>query len=153
MKNKSGIVIALMMMAASAAYSQVEVDDMYFNSKDREKLAASKPVSFATVSQADDARLGTSTPSVNPTDSYSGRGENPDYSSSGGSSSDPQYFVSNYQPTGVNQSLSNGYSGYGNSYYGNSYNPYGYGMNSMYGNPYSSFYSPFSSMGYGMGMG
>src|SRR5882762_6799204 len=139
MKNKSGILIALILMAASAAYSQVEMDDMYFNSKDRAKLAAAKPVSFATVSKADDAQPGTSIPSVTPTDSYSGRGENPDYtSSSSGSQSDPQYFVSNYQPTGVNQSLSNTYSGYGNSYYGNSYNPYynpyGYGMNSMYGN-------------------
>ena len=46
MKSKSGVLIVLGLMAASAAYSQVEVDDMYFNSKERAKLVAAKPVSY-----------------------------------------------------------------------------------------------------------
>ncbi len=154
MKSKSGVLIALSLMAASAAYSQGEADDMYFNSKDRAKLLASKPVSFASISKADDALLSSPTTSVNPTDGYSGRGENPEYAAKGQNSQqgDPQYFTPNYQPTGVNQNLNSSYSGYNNnsSYYGN-YGNY-YGMNSMYGNPYSSFYSPYSmGMGYGMG--
>ncbi len=151
MKSKTGILIALSLMAASAAYSQ-EVDDMYFTSKDRTKLVSARPVSYATVAQADDAQLNTTTNGINPTDSYSGRGENPEYSTSNGvQNGEPQYFNSNYQPTGVNQNLSNNCSGCNTPYYGNYNNYYGnsmYGMNSMYG-----YGSPYGSMGmYGMGM-
>src|SRR5271154_6576369 len=113
MKNKSGILIAVSLMASVAAYSQSETDDMYFNSKDRAKTQDVKPQSFARASsRQDDARF-NSTPNqassvINPTDSYSARGENPEYASRANtqnSASDAQYFVPNYQPTGVNQNL------------------------------------------------
>ena len=58
MKSKPGVLIVLGLMAASAAYGQ-EVDDMYFNSKERAKLVAAKPVSYATVPQVEDAQLNT----------------------------------------------------------------------------------------------
>src|SRR5580704_10100576 len=131
MNTKSGVLIAVSLMATTAAFSQqTETDDMYFSSKDRVKTEdskvdtklnsrSSKSMTIARTSQVEDTQYSSilrAGSSVNPTDSYSARGENPEYASSSqqNGQSDAQYFVPNYQPTGVNQTLGN--NGYNSGY-------------------------------------
>ncbi len=179
MKTKYALMSGLVMLLATAAFAQVEYDDMYFNSKDRAKLNASKEVILARQYEEEDKTIVKTSP-INPTDSYSGRSVNPEYTNrlkvnSNPSASASQYFISGYQPANVNKNVASNNCNCGNSMYnpyygGYSMNPYYNGMygNSMYGfaSPYSSFYSPwgmsmmgssfyrpgFSSMfGYGLG--
>jgi hypothetical protein len=179
MKTKYSLLTGLALFAVTAAFSQVEHDDMYFNSKDRAKLNASKEVVLAKQYKQQDAQAVKTSP-INPTDSYSGRSVNPEYTNRlktnpSLANTDSQYFVSGYQPVSVNQNLasnncnctSNGnYNNFNSPYY-SGYNGYGmspyYGMNSGFGSPYSSFYSPWgmnsgmyqpgwsSMLGYGFG--
>jgi len=143
--------ILLVLVAFVASAQDVEFDDMYFRSKDRVILAASKPLTVRVPSK-DMEVIST----INPTDSYSARNVNPEYLSQSkvnpSSSNEPvSYFVPNYTPTSVNQSISNsGYSNYANSNcncsgLNNPYSSY-YGGMSGFGSPYNSFYSPY---GYG----
>lgn len=146
-----------MMVAFAASAQNVEQDDMYFRSKDRALLAATKPLTYAnTLSRASEVNS-----PINPTDSYSARNVNPEYISqtkvnpsattqSGGVT----YFIPNYTPTSVNQNIYNNPANW--NYYGSGFRPSYYGMNSMmgygmmsgFGNPYyNSFYSPYSSFG------
>ncbi len=176
MKTKYTLLTGLALFAASAAFGQVEHDDMYFNSKDREKINASKQVVLAKQHKQEDIQAVKTSP-INPTDSYSGRSVNPEYTNRLKtnptlSNADSQYFVSGYQPVSVNQNLaSNNCNCTSNSNYNNFNNPYygGYGMNSYYGmnsgfgSPYSGFNSPWgmnggmyqpgwsSMLGYGFG--
>jgi len=156
---KTGIALFALLAAVISVQAQ-EYDDMYFRSKDRVKLNGERVSLTSTTSTLSDASAVQST--INPTDSYSGRGTNPEYTSrtkvNSNTDEDAQYFVSGYEPTGVNQSLSAYNNGsfyspyYGNSAFSNSY--YGYG--SGFGYPYSSFYSPYSSFyspGMSLGMG
>lgn len=164
---KTRYILAVLTMGLSAAAIAQENDDMYFNSKDREKLNASNAVALTKRFGQED-QMAVRTNPVNPSDSYSGRGVNPEYNAQGknGTSvvqNDPAYFIPNYAPTNVNQSLYNGYgNNYSSNYYGSSAfsNPY-YGMGGYGGyyspysvmNPYSMFYSPYSMYGasmYGM---
>ncbi|MEQ1586307.1 MAG: hypothetical protein ABL895_10535 [Cyclobacteriaceae bacterium] len=144
------ILSALVTFVAGA--QNVEHDDMYFRSKDRVVLAASKPLKMQVPSK-DMEVIST----INPTDSYSARNVNPEYLSqskiSPSASNEPvSYFVPNYTPTSVNQNISSnsGYSNYANANCNCSalYNPYSsyYGGMSGFGSPYNSFYSPY---GYG----
>ena len=179
MKTKYSLLTGLAVFAVTAAFGQVEHDDMYFNSKDRAKLNASKQVVLAKQYKQEDVQAVKTSP-INPTDSYSGRSVNPEYTNRlktnpNLANTDSQYFVSGYQPVSVNQNLasnscnctSNGnYTNFNNPYY-SGYNGYGmspyYGMNSGFGSPYSSFYSPWgmnsgmyqpgwsSMLGYGFG--
>jgi hypothetical protein len=163
---KARLSLCLLLVAGYAAQAQVEVDDMYFNSKDRAKERANrKEERVYREEKSNDEEI----PSINPTDSYSSRKVNPEYASqqnSNNQSEDPEYFLSGYQATGVNKKLNNsnsyyGPNGYGNSsYWGNSYamspymmSPYmGMGMNYGYGSPFGSYYSPydpFMRFGYG----
>jgi hypothetical protein len=141
--------ILLVPVAFTALAQQVEYDDMYFRSKDRVVLAASKPLTVRMPAKEMEV-IST----INPTDSYSARNVNPEYLSQSkvnpSSPNEPvSYFVPNYTPTSVNQNICScsTSSSYSNpNYYGNAgYNPY-YGGMSGFGNPYSSFYSPY---GYG----
>lgn len=172
-----GCVSALLVLS-SVAYAQVEVDDMYFNAKDRAKeKAALQQERLAREERLDEESKKTY--SINPTDSYSSRRVNPEYSSqlkSGtkSESSDSSYFISGYQPTNVNKKLSNNYAtgGFAMPYYGNTwgnpymmnsfgYNGFGYSPYSMwndpfyggFGSPYSYGFSPYSSFSMGMGWG
>jgi hypothetical protein len=156
--------ILSVMMAFAASAQNVEQDDMYFRSKDRAVLAATKPLTYAnTVSRASEVNS-----PINPTDSYSARNVNPEYISQNKinpSSTQPgavTYFIPNYTPTAVNQNIYNNTANW--NYYGAGYRPSYYGMNSMmgygmnsmmgygmmsgFGSPYyNSFYSPYSSFG------
>lgn len=145
---KTLIALFALITAAVSVQAQ-EYDDMYFRSKDRAKLNGDR-VSVVKKSNQDSYDDETQS-TINPTDSYSGRNVNPEYTSrnkvTSNSDEDAQYFVSGYEPTGVNQSLtpynSNAFNTpyYGNSAFASSY--YGYG--SGFGYPSSSFYSPYSS--------
>jgi hypothetical protein len=131
--------IAVMSAAAFASFGQVENDDMYFTAKDRIKLNSTKPM--ATVRNIDDYDNAVAT--INPTDSYSGRGTNPEHTSQAivnpkSQQSDPQYFVAGYQPARVNQNLNDYSSMYSNNVWNN---PNTGGMNG-FGSPYNSFNSP-----------
>lgn len=175
MKIKITFLSLLAVSAAMIASAQVvEYDDMYFTSKDRAKVQASKPLTLKNISTQHEVST-----AINPTDSYSARNVNPEYISQStvnpsGSSEPAPYFIPDYTPTAINQNLNGNSSSSwnncncamagGNPYYGmmpgyGSYgNPYGYGS-SMYGyNPYGygGFNSGWSSMmniGFGMGMG
>jgi hypothetical protein len=137
-------------IAFVASAQEVEHDDMYFRSKDRVVLAASKPLKMQVPSK--DMEVVST---INPTDSYSARNVNPEYLSqsklSPSATNEPvSYFVPNYLPTSVNQNISSssGYSNYANSNCNCSslYSPYSsyYGGMSGFGSPYSNFYSPYS---------
>ncbi len=178
MKIKVAFLSLLAVSTSMVASAQVEHDDMYFNSKDRAKVQASKPM---TLSMSNNSRNSIATQqeiatAINPTDSYSARNVNPEYISqsmvSSGSTEAAPYFIPDYAPTSVNQNLKSNNSSYSN--YNNSYYPYNNGMYSGYGNPYNSFYpsmyggygnpygynnfynsgwSSMLSLGFGMGMG
>jgi hypothetical protein len=158
MKTKS-ILLSLVALASGICALAQENDDMYFSSKDRSKInqQSREEVVMASIKKNDAVQT------INPSDSYSARNENPDYVAGAkvgsNASAYSSYFNPNYQPT-VNQSLYNnncncGYNnnyGYNNSYGYNRYgygNPYGYGMNS-FGIGYGMGYY---GMGYGMGYG
>jgi hypothetical protein len=177
MKIKITFLSLLAVSAALVASAQVvENDDMYFNSKDRAKIQASKPLTLKNIST--EHELATS---INPTDSYSARNVNPEYISQSQINStsvvEPApYFIPDYTPTAVNQNLynnsssywnNNGYATAGNnpyfgmmpgygSPYGNhyssmyGYNPYSYGYNN-YNSFYNTGWSSFLSLGFGMG--
>jgi hypothetical protein len=161
MKTKYTMAILATLMSVAAVAQ--EDDDMYFNAKDRAVLNKSVAQVMARRYQEADQQAIKTNP-VNPSDSYSGRGVNPEYGAQARNGTtlvqdNPNYFVSSYQPQNVNSSL------YGNNSYYNT-NPYSYGYNNPYlgyngygGMGYSGFgspfgmYSPYSSMGLGYGMG
>jgi len=140
------------------AQSTEELDDMYFTSKDRATLNASRKVALSSevvrnVTTSETASV------INPTDSYSARNVNPEYVASskvnGSTSTVASYFSPNYIPTGVNQQLvrncgtcgNSTYTNYNSSYY--PYSNYGFGMN-----PYSfGMMNPYNSFGNGFGNG
>jgi hypothetical protein len=178
MKSKITFLTLLAVSTAMIASAQVvEYDDMYFNSKDRAKVQASKPLTLKNISNQHEVAT-----AINPTDSYSARNVNPEYISQStvnpsGSIEPAPYFIPDYTPTAINQNLNGNSSSSwnncncamagGNPYYGmmpgfGSFgSPYGYGS-SMYGyNPYgyggyngfNSGWSSMMSIGFGMGMG
>src|SRR6478609_358510 len=161
MKTKS-ILLSLLAIASGICVFAQENDDMYFSSKDRAKINMTSREEVVLASAKGDNTMQT----INPSDSYSARNENPDFVAGAkvGSNANTtsSYFTPTYQPN-VNQNLysnncnCNNTSGYNNYPYGSSYgySPY----SSMYGMGYG--YSPYSSMygmggmgmNYGMGMG
>src|SRR5689334_19837816 len=162
MKMKTTLAYLLLLATTIGAVAQkVENDDMYFTAKDRAKLNATKltttPSRVTRIQQLGNEEVAVAAApkadaGINPTDSYSARNVNPEYSTKAAktdSKSSSDYFVENYAPTGVNGKLGNRYTS--NSYYNN--NPYAYNNAYSYGNPYA--YSPYSSFGmgspYGMG--
>ena len=156
---KTKYAVAILTMGMSVAAMAQESDDMYFNAKDRNVINKANEIVLAKRYQQDDMNAVRSNP-VNPSDSYSGRGVNPEYNaqSKNGTSvvqNSPDYFLSGYQPKNVNSSLySGGASAYSNRYGNcacNGFSNMGYG--SMMGMGYGSMYG--MGMGYGstMGMG
>ena len=154
-----------------AAYSQVETDDMYFRASDRAKLSQGTVTAenFSTPKKLAEASE-VSQP-INPTDSYSARNVNPEYSSQLTENesviAEDNYFTPDFQPRAVNQNISNcncGQGSYYNPYNGSNqfnnfnnfnspyYNPYGYpgGFNSF--NSFSSFGYPYSGFNSGFGL-
>ncbi len=171
--------LAMALTLGTAALAQ-EVDDMYFTAKDRvgqsEAVEAASAGRYASI----DKQMVQSNP-VNPSDSYTGRGVNPEFSAQQKNGTEliqenPDYFLSSYTPKNVNSNLYSGsatayncgcgntnaysgmgYSGFGNPYgnyyspYGGSYSPYG-GLSTMMGYGFGSYGSAMSiGMSYGMG--
>jgi hypothetical protein len=158
---KTRIVIGSLMatiMAFQVLAQGTENDDMYFNSKDREKLRAEKGTASVSVNDKIDSDYNsfrkkhfdkneeaaeTVKETANPTDSYSARTINPEYisrSNSEQASEDENYYVEGYVPANTYDSYSantndnnNNWNNYNNGYNGN----YGYGY------PNSSLYSPY----------
>ena len=166
--------LSLLAVSAALVASAQEYDDMYFNSKDRAKVQASKPLTLKNITS--EHQVATA---INPTDSYSARNVNPEYISQSkvnpsGPAEPAPYFTPDYTPTAINQNLninsssswnncncaalgnypySGMMAGYGSPYgsyypsmYG--YNPYGYGG---YNSFYNSGWSSMMSIGFGMG--
>lgn len=148
-----------------------ENDDMYFNSKDREKLSVTAAANDKIDSDYkafkkkhfDESKEITET--TNPTDSYSARNINPEYisrSNSEQASEDEQnYYLEGYKPNTYDSYSAGGYTYYNDSLNSNNnfnYNNNLYGSSSMYGaNSYNSYcgycdpwMSPYYSGGSGM---
>ena len=163
-----------MMIAFQVVAQRVENDDMYFNSKDREKLKgekAEKPeVSANDKIDSDynafrkkhfdknEAETEVVTDTVNPTDSYSARSINPEYisrSTAEQASEDESYYVEGYVPANTYDSYSastnSNWNNYNNGYYGNNSYYGNNGWGSPY-NPYSSACNPWMSPYYSSGM-
>lgn len=164
MKNtRRFLTLILGCFVAMVALGQ-ELDDMYFNSKDRSKVNKGKITADLGLSKNNNKAAEANTP-INPTDSYSARNVNPEYSAQLDNGSLPiiedNYFIPDFQPTGINQNLSNCNCGSGsfyNPYYGNSAfnNPY-YGYTGGFGSPYSNYYpsawgNPYGGYGSGLNM-
>lgn len=150
MKTKY-MIVASFLALAGAAQAQ-EIDDMYFNARDRVAHTEATQATMAVRYAAEDQQA-TKTNPVNPSDSYTGRGVNPEYSAQQKNGAEiiqgnPDYFLTSYKPKGIN---SNQYDTQAMSY-----NNCACNGSSGFGNPYSSFYSPYGyspyGMGYGMGM-
>lgn len=144
MKRGISVLISLLSVVGFTVFGQAEYDDMYFNSSDRvstidNQLAFNKK---PAVSALEAETVAT----INPTDYYTGRTVNPEYidrSQLNGvaSASDLAYFIPNYSPTAINQTINqDSYSS------GNYYSPY-YGNN--YNNPYSNMNNPYAYSPYG----
>jgi hypothetical protein len=187
-KNMKATFGALLLAAVSfsATAQKVENDDMYFTAKDRARVKAVTVSAANSIVQSERNVTRVAEPEnevgLNPTDSYSARNINPDYSVASGkqaSGSKADYFIEDYRPTGVNGNLNGNYSANSPnsqySYYNNNpyaFSPYsaygsmgmGYTMGGMYpmdmygmrgyGYPYSSYgYGSAMSMSYGMNFG
>ena len=150
MKTKYSLLTGLAVLAITAAFGQVEHDDMYFNAKDRAQQNAFKEVVLAKQDKQQDAQAVKSSP-INPTDSYSGRSVNPEYTNRlktnpNLGNNDTQYFVSGYQPVSVNQNLASNNCNCSPNTFAGPYGGYGmnsFGMNQGFGSPFNSFYSPW----------
>lgn len=157
--NIKGLLLATFSLAGiSGAFAQgVEYDDMYFNKEDRAKLRAQRTAAALAYKASEEKSKQFESKEnydVNPTDSYSARNVNPEYTSRAHTQSaqaDDDYFVSNYQYNSNRfENWNNNYSNwYNNSWYRPNY--YGPGINT-WNSPYygydswsSPWYDPFWS--------
>jgi len=162
MKTKVAI-LSLMAMCFAGSLMAQEIDDMYFNRKDRAKLNAAKgdetTYSASKKSKGSD-EAATGDESINPTDTYSARNTNPEYvsreNSEQAATDNPDYYVTDYRNSTVNNlnKFNNNYNNWYNSRWYNS----GYYGNSMYSgwnSPYyyNSFGNPWMSPYYQPGWG
>src|SRR5882724_3883791 len=103
MKTKS-ILLSLVAVTSGICALAQENDDMYFSSKDRAKINLSSREEVVLAS----AKGNSSVQTINPSDSYSSRNENPDYVAGAkvgsNATTTSSYFSPNYQPN-INQSL------------------------------------------------
>ena len=132
MKIKRTLFAAISLLGISGVFAQgVENDDMYFNADDRAKLNAQKTTEVAYNTPEKFKEFDTENEEeVNPTDSYSARNVNPEYTSRAHTQSaqadDEDYFVNNYQ------------------YNRNQYNNWNNNFNQWNNNPWyrTNFYGP-----------
>lgn len=168
MKIKGLLLATLSLLGISGALAQVEYDDMYFNKEDRAKLNAQRSTEVAYNTPSKKKFADEEVEDVNPTDSYSARNVNPEYTSRAhtetAQSDEADYFVNNYQYNrnqlnNWNNDFGNWYNSplYRNNYYGpmiNSWNSpyYGYNSwNSPWFDPFWSYNGWSSSFSYHMG--
>ena len=157
MKNLNQVLTVVFgCLVAFVAYGQ-EFDDLYFNSRDRAKLNEGKIAADLGLTKKN-GEMREANATLNPTDSYSARNINPEYSTqlqTGASPAvDDNYFIPDFQPTGVNRNLSDcncNAGSYYNPYFGNHAwnNPY-YGYANGFGSPFGNYYpSPWGYPSYG----
>jgi hypothetical protein len=152
MRIKGLLIATFSLIGISGAFAQgIEYDDMYFTAEDRAKLKQKRAAEVAYNAPAKSSQLNyyDESESVNPTDSYSARNVNPEYTSRSHSqtaqSDEADYFVNNYQYNA--NRLDNWNNNYNNWYSNSWYRPnyYGPGINTWnspyYG--YSSWNSPW----------
>lgn len=142
------------LLIGSVSGQQIEYDDMYFNSKDREKLKASKAADLALAKTGEQKNYSYSErergKNTNPTDSYSARNVNPEYASrenyrvTGEETS--EYYDDEYLSEMRERKAWNHYYGrYNNPWYSrNYYSALPFGWNSPFHNPYWFYSSPYS---------
>lgn len=142
MKIKGILLATISLVGISGALAQdVEYDDMYFNSEDRAKLKTRQSVEMAYNTPKKSNRLEDveKYENINPTDSYSARNVNPEYTSRAQTqtarSDEEDYFVTNYQYN--RNQLNNWNNNFNNWYSGSWYRPnfYGPGINT-WNSPY-----------------
>lgn len=148
MKIKGILIATFSLVGISGAFAQVENDDMYFNSEDRAKLRAEQSA-LAYNTPKKSKQLEKAEENDNPTDTYSARNINPEYTAreqaETAQSDEENYFVDNYQynRTQLNNWNNNYNSWYNSAWYRSNY--YGPGINSWnspyYG--YNSWNSPW----------
>jgi hypothetical protein len=152
------------MMTFQVVAQRTENDDMYFTSKDREKLKVENATASANDKIDGDYNAfkkkhfdstqeevnQEETEAVNPTDSYSARTVNPEYisrSSSEQASEDEQnYYVEGYTPNTYDSYSSSNYNNYNNNSNNNNWNNNNWSNGNNYGygsSPYNSWYSPY----------
>lgn len=129
-----------------------EYDDMYFNSKDRAKLVATRD-EYTPKTESKRMQREAVSDDVNPTDSYSARSVNPEFTSRSNSESaqadNEDYFVNNYKlqtQSDLNTFNKNYNNWYNDPWYSSAY--FGAGMNQWNSPYYGSYYSPYSSPWY-----
>ena len=153
MKNKVIILSLLSFVVVGSAFAQVEQDDMYFNSKDRAKLREAQKTNSVVLASRNSRERDED---INPTDSYSARNVNPEFTSRAQSKTaaedEQDYFVTNYRY--ANQGYYNNFntryntwynsSWYRSNYWGSSINgwnsPYYGSAFDAYGNPWANPY-------------
>lgn len=151
MRIKGLLLATFSMIGISGAIAQgIEHDDMYFTSEDRAKLKAQRGTEIASNRPVKSKKFDYyQEESTNPTDSYSARNVNPEYTSRAHTRSaqadEQDYFVNNYQ---YNRNQLNNWNNNFNNWYGSSWyrpNFYGPGINTWnspyYG--YNSWNSPW----------
>ena len=152
-----GLVSMLFTVVASA--QDIENDDMYFNSKDRAKVKASK-ASEVSASIKKSKKPAMAEEALNPTDSYSARNVNPEYqartNSQTAQADNQDYFDNNYKYNNANNfnNWNNNFnSRYSNPWYGgNYYDPNINSCNSpYYGSSYDTWGNPWSNPYYHSG--
>lgn len=170
MKIKGILLATFSLLGISGAFAQgIEYDDMYFNAEDRAKLKAQRATEIAyNTPTSRKLAYEEAEERANPTDSYSARNVNPEYTSRAhtqtAQSDEEDYFVSNYQYNrnqynNWNNNFNNWYSNpwYRNNYYGpaiNSWNSpyYGYSSwNSPWQDPFWSYNGWSSSFSFHYG--
>jgi hypothetical protein len=135
-------------MANNIAFAQeAEYDDLYFNSKDRQKIQASRVDVQTAERKSDKSRTDED---VNPTDSYSARNVNPEYTSRSNSqvaqADNEDYFDNSYELqrrgelTEWNRNYNNWYN---DPWYSSAY--FSPGINRWNSPYYGSYYDRFNS--------
>ncbi|MFZ6011060.1 MAG: hypothetical protein ACOYXT_12005 [Bacteroidota bacterium] len=148
-------------VAGPLAAQDIESDDMYFNSKDRAKLVAFRKANNESALSGYERKVREieklDDEGSNPTDSYSARNVNPEYTSRSQSTTartdNEDYFINNYRYGRYNtannyNSWNNGFNSWYNNpwYYNNYYSPNIYGWNSpYYGSYYDSWGNPWNN--------
>lgn len=148
MKAQKILIVSLMAGFTLTTWAQ-EYDDMYFNSSDRTKVNAQKATeTYATNKTTKKNKQESEEVYANPTDSYSARNINPEYTSRSVSQvakeDEQDYYLNNYQYSTANNysNWNNNYNSWNNSAWYNSgwYGPSYGAWNSPYYNPYASWY-------------
>ncbi|HEX7014051.1 MAG TPA: hypothetical protein VF191_00970 [Cyclobacteriaceae bacterium] len=140
MQLKSFLIGFLGLAVAAGASAQVEYDDLYFNSADRQEMNTLKGTQ--SVAMTGKRKKALTEEFSNPTDSYSARNINPEHISRSNAdearADEQDYFITNY-----NQKSAAGYSAWNNDFnrwYNSPWYSTGW-YGSSFGYPYSPYYS------------